>query len=352
MSYTIYQANLEKDKDTILKFWRENQPKPLDQKYKWIYENNPAGKAKVWMVKHNESGQCVGIMALFPRKFSVRGRSFQAGIAGDFLVNKKHRVLKPAIMLQRSAISAADKRDVDFIYGFPNNAAEPIIKRVGYRLLSPMTRLVKIIKTAPQLRKLGLNEYWVNLLSPLLDFLLRLISIETWYRGNRGFICEEVKDFDERFDQLWNREKSQFAIAGERTASYLRWRFIEAPHDAENKVFAIFDSQKSVLKGYIVYRYQHNSVQIRDFLFAEDKKAILVLMTSFLRHVRSLSPDSLMINLLENNNIIQKMKRFGFMKRQSDGNVYLYCTDKVWQELTLSGHPDNWLLMQSDDDTY
>lgn len=351
MSYTVYEADIKEDKARILKFWSDNHPRSLDRKYKWMYEENPAGKAKVWMIEHKESGRCVGIAALFPRKFSVRGKSFVAGVSGDFLVDQHHRSMGPAIMLQRCIISAADKRVVDFVYGFPNKKAEPIMKRVGCRILGSRTRLVKIVKTAPQLQKLRLNNFWISLLSPLLDFILRLISIETWYRGKGGFICKELNDFDERFDRLWKEEKSRFDIAGERTASILRWKFLLDPDDV-NKIFAIFDSKKSVLKGYIVYCYKNNSVEIGDFVFTEDRKVILVLMTNFLRHVsRTLTPESIIISLLKNSYIIKKVKRLGFMEGKSDDNVYFYCTDKVWKELTFSGALDNWLLMQGDEDT-
>lgn len=350
MSYTTCQVDIEKDKDDILRLWRHNQPKPLDEKYAWIYEGNPAGKAKVWMVKHSETGECVGITALFQRKFSVKGESIVAWIAGDFLVNQLHRTMGPAIMLQRSIISAVEKKDMEFIYGFPNKAAEPIMKRVGFRSIGSLTRLVKILKTTSQLRKLGLHKYWIRLLSPFLDFALKLISVETWYRTKKGFVCEELKDFDERFDQLWAEERLRFAAAGERTASFLRWKYLEDPDDA-NKVFGVFDSSGSVLKGYIVYCFKENSIEIRDFIFSPDRKAIRVLMTCFLRHARSIASESIVIRFLENNNITKKMKRFGFIKRKSSGNVYFYCNDLERNKKTLFGNADSWLLMRSDEDT-
>ena len=350
MTYTICRADIEKDKDDILRFWRNNHPKPLDRKYAWIYEGNPAGKAKVWMVKHSETGECVGITALFPRKFSVQGVSTVAGISGDFLVNQMHRTMGPAIMLQRSIITAIEEKDMDFIYGFPNKAAELIMKRVGFRLVGSLTKLVKVVKTAPQLRELGLHKYWIRLLSPFLDFALKLISVETWYRMKKGFVCEEIKDFDERFDQLWEEERLRFAVAGERTSKFLRWKYLEDPDDV-NKVFCVFDSSGSVLKGYLIYCFKENSIEIRDFIFSPDRKAVRVLMACFFRHVRPIASESIVIRFLENNSITKKMKRFGFIKRKNTNNVYYYCNDPERRKKTLPGNADNRLLMRSDEDT-
>ncbi len=350
MTYSIFQADLQNDKDNILSFWRDNQTDTLDQKYKWIYEDNPAGKANVWLVNLDESGECVGMVSLFHRRFSGSKQSFSAGIAGDYLVNKKHRVLKPALMLQKSIISAVHDGMVDFIYAFPNEAAEAIVKRTGYKLIGSKTRLVKFIKTEPILLKWGLPKMLISLLSPILNFALRFTSVETWFRGSNDFVCEEINEFDERFDQLWEAEKSKFTISGERTAEHLKWRFQGLPHDA-NKIFAAFDSQKSVLKGYIVYRHQDNAVEIRDLFFASDEKASFTLMNRFLRHVRPLAPDSIEITLLKNNYVDERMRRFGFLKRKSSKNIYLYCFQEVWKDLTLSGEPHNFLLMESDDDT-
>lgn len=350
MGYTVYQADLEKDKNSILKFWRENHQRSLEEKYQWIYEENPAGKAKVWMLKHDKSEECVGMTALFSRNFSVKGKGLVAGIAGDFLVNKHHRTMGPAIMLQRNVIVAVDNGHVDFVYGFPNKKAEPIMKRVGYRRIGTLRRFVKIIKSAHQLRKRGFNELWVKILSPLLDIVLILTSIETWYRWRSGFVCEEVNDLDGRFDRMWVNAKSQFTIAGDRTADYLKWKFLDDPDDL-NRVYAIFNSDKSCVKGYIVYCFHDNGVEIRDFVFPEDKKATLVLMGSFLRNVRSFAQDSVVVNCLDNSHMIKAMKRFGFMKGKSGRSVYLYCTEDVWNDLPLLRSPDNWMLMKSDEDT-
>ena len=166
MSYQVVQADIERDKGTILRFWRENSPKSLDSKYRWIYENNPAGKPMVWMIRHVESGECVGITALFPRRMSTRNGTVLAGVAGDLFVNEKHRTLGPAVKLLRSTLTAVHEGKVDLIYTFPNKAADGVVRAAGYRRLGKLVRLVKVLRTARYFHKLGLHRFLISCAEP------------------------------------------------------------------------------------------------------------------------------------------------------------------------------------------
>lgn len=349
MSYTVIKADLNKNKNDIRAIWERNYPGALEKKFEWIYESNPAGRSHVWLVRHEDSGEYVGATSLFPREFVINGKTYIAGIAGDLIVNKEHRSLGPAMMLQKAVLSAVKDGTFNFIYGFPNNASEPVFKRVGYQLLGERARLVKILKTAPRISRLPFGRYWGFLVSPVLDLILRLLSFETWHFNDKNFICEEVEDFDERFDLLWENRNFQWDIIGERKTDYLKWKFIQAPH-GKNKIMVALDASRRNVKGYIVYRLVEQSLEIRDISFAPDKKASSALMVSFLRHARESGVNSVVIALLENNKVIGRMRHFGFVERKDGQNVFLF-----YSKETLSAYPflqnrDNWLLLQSDDD--
>ena len=349
MSYSITKADPKKNRDDIFNIWERNFPGVLETKFEWIYENNPAGPAQVWLVRHEESGEYVGVTALFPRRFVINGKSFIGGIAGDLLVNRDHRSAGPALKLQRSLLSAIQDGTVDFVYGFPNKASEAIHKRVGYKVLGEKVRLVKVLKTAPQLSKLPSGKYLGFFLSRFFDFILRLLSVETWYIPRKSFVCEEVKDFDQRFDLLWEKTSPLFMTTGTRTAEYLRWKFINTPHGT-NKIFAMFDADKKYVKGYIVYRHLERSIEIRDFSFSQDKKAVFVLMASFLKHARSLGAQSITIALLKNKKVVDHMKYFGFVERNDNQHVLICLPDEILSKYVFLKHSNNWLLLQSDDD--
>jgi len=348
MSYSLIKADINLNKNEIFRIWDRNYPGALEKKFKWIYKNNPAGKAHVWLLKHEVSGEFIGITALFPKKFAANGTTLLAGITGDLVVDKEHRSLGPAMMLQKAVISAVQDGTFDFIYGFPNKASEPVFKRAGYQILGERIRLVKILKTAPKLMRLPFGKYWGLLLSPILDAVLRLSSAETWFFLSKKFQCEDIKNIDERFDHLWEKQDFRYNILGERAKSHLKWKFFTKPDN--NRIFIIYDSDKKHIKGYIIYRQLEKTIEIRDFLFTSDKEASSALIAGFLRHARSLKADSVVIAMLRNNKFIQFMKQFGFIERKDEQKIFVLFSDKA---LTL--HPSlknnaDWLLLQSDDD--
>lgn len=350
MGYSIDKADIEKDKYEILKFWEENHAKPLDKKYEWIYEGNPAGKAIIWILRDDTSQQVVGMAVIFPRIYSVSGIDMLAGINGDFLVSKHHRTLGPAMILQRSIVSSVDNSEVDFVYGFPNKNAEPVTKRVGFECLGETIRLVKIIKTASILAKMNLPGWLVKITSPLFDLALKIVFVDTWAMRSNGYICREVKEVNDSFDQFWLELKSSYTVVGDRSASAITWKYLKDPDD-DNKIFAVYDANISMLRGYIVYRLDAESVDIRDISFSEDKKALMALIANFVKHVSPLDPKSITITLLENDNIAGALRRFGFTRGKSDGKVYIYYNKERKEKLHLLGKADNWWLMRSDEDS-
>lgn len=350
MSYQVVRVDIERDKETILRFWRENSPKTLDSKYRWIYENNPAGRPLVWMLKHVESSECVGMTALFPRRMSTRKGTILAGVTGDLLVNRKHRTLGPAVKLLRNTLTAVQEGTVDLIYTFPNTAADGVARAAGYRCLGRLVRLVKVLRTTRYLHNLGLPRPLAAVLGPLVDLLLRLASIETWTANRHTVECRETTEVDGRFRTLWEQRNRQFEIAGERTEDYLRWKFLHDPDDV-NRIFAAFDPASDTLHAYLVFRPIEQGVEIREFIVGENERAGTILMANFLRLVRRQGRESVTIQLLENTRLIDEFSRFGFRERGGNRQVYMSYSQRMSGQHELLAGADNWLLMASDQDT-
>lgn len=347
MGYSIYKGDIEKDKHEILRFWKENHTKTLDNKYAWIYEGNPAGKAIVWILKDEISQQIAGMAVIFLRRYSVCGIDMLAGVNGDFLVSKTHRTLGPAMMIQRSIMSSVDNGDVDFIYGFPNKNAEPVTKRIGFECLGETIRLVKIFKTAPILTKMRWPGWLITVTAPLLDLALKIVFIDKWPVRNNGYICREIKKVDDSFNQLWVELKSLHKVVGDRSASVIAWKYLNDPDD-DNKIFAMYGKDFLKLKGYVVYRLDAESIEIRDLAVSEGRKALKALIANFVRYVSPIGSKSITITMLKNDYIVGILKRFGFARGKSDGRVYLYCNK---EKLHLLGRAENWFLMRSDEDS-
>lgn len=350
MGYQVVRTSVEQDKDTILKFWKENHPKPLDAKYRWMYENNPAGKPIIWILRHTESGDCVGMVTLFPRMMKTKNGVIRAGVTGDLLVNRKHRTLGPAVKLLRSTLTAVHDGDVDLIYTFPNKAADGVVKVARYRHLGKLLRMVKVLGVTQYLHGFGVPRLLIPPLSSLIDFILKVTSIEIWKSSNKKVVCRETRVVDASFSRLWEESHSLLEIAGERTEDYVRWKFLDDPDDV-NRIFAAFDATGGKLLAYIVYRKERNNIEVREYIHGSDEVAGTTLMANFFRHARTLGTASVTINLLEKMRLMDQMQRFGFRERGGHRNAYIHCSDRLGSTCARFAEPDNWLLMASDEDT-
>jgi len=349
-SYTVSRLSDEENERALLDFWNDNHRRPLDEKYRWWYRGNPAGKATVLLVKDSDRN-LIGCLAVFPRRISISGVDLRAGLAGDFLVHEKHRVLVPAIKLAKELVSLVREGEFDLIYGFPNKSAEPVMQRAGFNLLAPMRKLVKIVRLSGFLKKYRLYQYLGRPLSPIVDAVVRLFAFETWYHLKESFICEEMKGFDKRFDELWKKSRSRFYAFGERAAEVLEWRYPNRDN-AGHRIFAISDSGRGKLGGYIVYRPGERSVTISDFILPVGKKASRVFMTQFLRHVAEKAIQSVSVNVLGSRQIRDAFKCFGFVRRKSNSYVYYYCSEQVLDRFPDLANAENWLFSGFDNDSF
>ena len=347
MSYTICRFSGERDKKALLAFWNENHEEHLDQRYEWLYEKNPAGRAIGFLVRDDEQDTCVGCSAAHPRRFSFLDASLRGMIARDFFVDDKHRVLGPALALMRGLISAMEEDEVDFIYAYPNKGAEQVMKRVGFTCLGSWTRMVKPVGITRRLRSRQLPHCLSKLASVACGIALRLFAFETWYRFRGGFAFQEITAFDQRFDTLWKESPSRFQVTGERTSEYCAWRFLECPSE-QFTVFAMFDAGGTDLKGYITTCRDENAINIADFVFPKDRKATRILLAHFLRHVRKASPDSVVVTFLENEELQNLFRRHGFTKRPCDRKVWCYLSKPLLKRLPGLNEVKNWLFLSSE----
>ena len=130
--YTVVPADLDKDRQVIMDLWRRNLAdiNHLEEKYDWHFLNSPFGPGQIWILKAD--GQPIGTTSLGMRPLKIGEIVTIAGVACDLAVNKEHRFLQPALLLQRALISSAHA-GIRILYGVPNSAGALVMKHVGYR---------------------------------------------------------------------------------------------------------------------------------------------------------------------------------------------------------------------------
>jgi hypothetical protein len=344
MDYSITRMDLQKDRNDILLLWKRNFVDLPQERYDWIYQRNPSGRALSWAAREAGSGSLVGMASLFPRKMNLNGRTVTVGIAGDFAVNQEHRGSNVAIKLQRAVTAGMGENDLGLIYGISNSKSDPVQRRVGYVLLGRMDRWAKPLKTTKYLKAAPLRR-WV---SKPLDFIMRNLSKEARCRRAKGYVSQELDSFDQRFDRLWERASGQFDIIGQRSKDYLNWRYGSSPHRSYH-VFSLIREDNQEVCGYVVYYLQDKVSYIADLLFLDFGSGLDDLLSSFILHLRDQSVESLSILLFGRPSLAKKLKSFGFVLREEESRVLVYL-DSNSPQTEFALNADNWFLLEGDRD--
>src|SRR5437667_248367 len=120
MEITIQEADLNRDRDELVRFLVENlAPNANADRFDWLYLGSPCGPARAWMAL-NDLGNTIGVAAAFPRDFWIANRLERVWILGDFCIAREHRSLGPALVLQRASLESLITHESSICYDFPS----------------------------------------------------------------------------------------------------------------------------------------------------------------------------------------------------------------------------------------
>jgi hypothetical protein len=283
--YNIAIDNSPEHRALVRQFWAENNPKWPQDKLKWFYRDNPCGPAWCALARKADDPKVIGVLAVFPRKVYAAGREVMAGITGDFAVHQSHRVLGPALMLQRAAVSLCTQGKLDFLYGYPNKNSHPVQQRVGFTILGDSQRLVRVLRTKEHLASRLKSSVLGGLVAAPVDLILKLAAPESKLRGSGNFEFEILSEPDSEFDRLWENSAPwrQKLVVGERTAEFLKWRFTDCPY-RDYRFFLARRKRPSRTLGYIAYSVENGITTVADIFSNDGSEDMSDLIAAFLRY--------------------------------------------------------------------
>jgi len=263
VEYTVAPANLQRDRQVIIDLWRRNlaDTDHLEEKYDWHFLNNPFGPGQIWILEAD--GQPIGTTSLGMRPLKIGETVTTAGVACDLAVNKDHRFLQPALMLQRAMISSANA-GIRIIYGVPNSGGASVMKYLGYREFCCVHRYAKVLRISHYLQRSGKFGAMVPSIGRIADQGIAALQ-SIGHRRTNGRIRQVLPYFDERFDELWNRLSSEFPALTVRDRRFLNWRYQECPL-RQYKTLGLLTEDESKLLGYLIYYVEDRSALCADFI--------------------------------------------------------------------------------------
>ncbi len=307
----------------------------------------------------------VGEIGIVGTSVKVGEEEVPGGHVVDIVVGEANRSGGTFFRLERM-VRAEDYKINLLEFAFSIKATHKIATRLlGFKGASPIYKMVKILNAAPYIEaKIGFRPLAIPL-TAICNMGIRMLDRVRSPKSLSGVIIEEAERFDERFDELWQRGKSQYEIIVARTSAYLNWRYADHPTVRYTTYAALKDGE---LKGYVVLCMRKKGeasgtiVEIdvdtnRGFIadiFVEpgpDHEGVTsALLKKAASHFRSQRADTIAGWILEHMDLCGSLKAFGFLKRETPHDLIVRAKDDGEITNEYLGDPTRWYIARGDSD--
>ncbi|HET9265666.1 MAG TPA: hypothetical protein VFO14_21625 [Vicinamibacterales bacterium] len=336
MGICIREADLDQELPLLMGTLNDNfrMQLPIDR-FRWLYLDNPDGRAVAWLAIDEGSGEIVGSTAVTPRRIRLgRARQVVAWNCGDFSIRPRYRTMGVALKLRRAARDAVDAGARPFLYAHPNDRMLPVHLKVGH---SPLGRMVR------HARRMRMETGW-GVVDAVGSVGLQWMGRELFVR-RREELELLTSDAGQEFDDLYERAFARLGTALVRDAAYVRWRFQRMPVDSHE---LIVSRRGSALTGYLAFAVQDRVAHVKDWLTADDA-ARDQLFAGFIRDMGRRDVRSISVIALETHPDLPAWRRFGFFVRPESSTAITYVPESFPDRTEVSA-PQAWYMTVGDRD--
>lgn len=188
-----------------------------DQRLRWLYDDNAAGRAITWVAIDDATGAVAGATSYFPFAMAIGGEPVRGAVGGDGYVRPAFRRRGIAGALHAAAHAAMPILGIEVMYGAPTGANISPLQAGGSRVVGEVVRYFRPLRG----RAFGVGGVGDRLAARVLA-----------PRHGRETL-EPVTGIDARIDAVWDRAHREFAVAAVRDARFYQWRFTGSPSHAQ-----------------------------------------------------------------------------------------------------------------------
>lgn len=345
---TLSIVPYEDCKEALISFRNTNRTDERNELYfDWRYLERPnSGQKPIIVWAETEYGEKIGSCSIIPHHFSIDNMVHLIGVLGDISVVKHWRGKGIAQRMFKYLSGSEAVRKFKFCFVLPNEAAARPLAKTGWQIISKIDRYVKVIDVKEKLTSYIKSSWLSSALSIPINFLFKIVSYEIFLKEADGFKAGLVQEFDDAFDDLWNRICKKDMILALRNRDYLTWRYLNQIN--KSQIFIL--KKKSKLCGYIIFSLQEKICLIDDILCLHDNRNSLYLLYYFLKYIRKNgTAASISLTLKRNSKFSLPLLKFGFIKRPDHQQIMVnICEARANNNFLLNG--DNWFLTYGDKD--
>jgi len=315
----------------------------------WKFYQNPAGVHGGQMAE--DAGRVVAMVGIRPITMMIQGEEVTACHSCDVMISSRYRKGTPFFRLHKETTKGIEHEGWHLVYGTSVKDTFRIsMKLLGFTTAGPIKKQLKILNPAPYLRmKLKLAP-----LSGFLGFLASLamkVVYWPWMRAASDVAIKEVDEFDSRFDELWQKRRSDYEIMIVRDTTYLDWRYLKNPAQK----YKIFTAERNgVLEGFAVACVKDENIRrgyIIDLLAPPGDTALIrSLIAHAVRYCAREKADTVSCWWLEHTPAREISRKMGFLTFPTNHDLIVRSHGRHGNEY-LSKR-DRWYFTMADTDHY
>lgn len=334
----LYKGNEEK----VLEIRNRNRNNNVTQEYlNWRYLGHQSNKPPIVFFVKSKAQSIVGMASIIYRVYSIYGQKFEVPVLGDISLDEDLRGTGVAKKLFNEINKYLGQDNAPFAFVLPNIAARKSLVKADWKTEQNLVRYVFFLNPKGALRNVK-NKICKTLAGFTSELVSRLIKIFLYLNQCNNIEMRSIQSFSKAFDKLWVNIPKKKWITKERISEYLRWRYLEHPHDA----FQVFEFYgKNEFIGYIVAKYAKKEKTFSIYeLFAKDEKYLKSVIRKFLYQCTCMDKiDSVRITLNQKNPYSKILQKAFFIQRPTDNVFQIKYLKQDFDE------PD-WLITTGDKD--
>ncbi|MHB9154850.1 MAG: hypothetical protein ACYC5N_04050, partial [Endomicrobiales bacterium] len=153
---------------------------------------------------------------------------------------------------------------------------------------------------------------------------------------------------DERFDGLWNELKPKYRVIGEKSASFLNWRYA-GNGDERHHFFCLFTRDKKQLKGFVVYTLKEDIATVKDISVDDTGGLLDYLLLKFSEKMRNENVCFITLSYFGNEGFLERLRALNFLERKARRSFFVFFDNSGDPEMSPTIlDRKNWFLFGGD----
>jgi hypothetical protein len=322
MAVYLRQADLKHDEQLLIAFARNHLELMDEERFRWLYRDNPSGVARVWLACDDHAEAPVGMAAVFPRRCYVAGEQVLGCVLGDFCISEKYRSLGPAVQLQKACLSLVRDGEFACCFDFPSGGMLGVYKYLGLQPAGQSVRMVKYLKADGRTGQWAPLRSVSGLVFKAADLALALRDRNSSQANDIEYRLDKETCSDE-YRQLAERVGSSLGDCTLRSPDYLNWRYRRHPSQRYEFLAAYRGAE---LQSYCVFTVSDGHAGVVDLFGVPEEEPVRGLLTHLAALLRERGVSTVSISVLTSDARVRLLKKLGFWGRESvpvigfDGN--------------------------------